>query len=71
MDEFVKKYPYCGGEEFQLTYQGGYAALSVPGHPLLGSSICHTVCLGCGSIVRSFVKEPRRLLPKDRRKTKV
>ena len=52
--------PYCGGTRFVEAYQGGYGALQ--GEGLFNvASIHHTVCLGCGIVIESYVKNPEKL----------
>ena len=66
-DEYVSRCPYCGGTEFTEAFQGGYGAITGTSHRLGGRTLFHTVCMKCGSIVRSYVKEPEKLLKrKDR-----
>ena len=67
-DEYVKVCPWCGGSEMIEAYQSAYGALTAKGNPFGGCTIYHSVCRRCGSVVRSFVKEPEKLLrKKDRR----
>ena len=67
-DPFVSRCPYCGGSEMIETYQTGYGAVCAMGNALGGRAIYHTVCRACGSVVRSYVKEPEKLLKRrDRR----
>ena len=66
-DEFVTCCPYCGGNKMVLAYQTAYGAVSSTSNRLGGRPLYHSVCLRCGSVVRSFVKEPEKLLKrKDR-----
>lgn len=69
-DQYVKECPYCGGTEIIVAYQDGYGAImsekSVLG--LSASALYHSVCRNCGSIVRSYAKEPEKLLKKKDRK---
>ena len=56
--------PYCGGTEMVEAKYGavyGESAWS-------GQIMYHTVCRKCGSVVRSFVKEPEKLLKRKNRK---
>ncbi len=67
-DRYVRQCPYCGGTEMIEAYQTGYGAVSGTRHKLGGTPLYHTVCRRCGSVVRSFVKQPEKLLKrKDRR----
>lgn len=67
-DMYVKKCPYCGGNEIIEAYQNGYACITAKSNIWGGQQLCHSVCRNCGSIIRSYVKEPEKLLKrKDRR----
>ena len=60
--------PYCGGTEMIETVQDGYGAISTVGNAFLGSGLRHTICRNCGTVVRSYVKDPEKLIrKKDRR----
>lgn len=68
-DKYVTNCPYCGGTEMVEAYQSGYGAAVGVENKLGGASIYHIVCRNCGSVVRSFVKDPEKLLKmRDRRK---
>lgn len=68
MNNIELKCPYCGGTEMIETYQTGYGAITALSNKLGGASLYHQVCRGCGSVVRSYVKDPEKLLKrKDRR----
>ena len=65
---YVKVCPYCGGNEFIETYQDAYGAITALQHKWGGCALYHSVCRKCGSVVRSYVKDPEKLLKKkDRR----
>ena len=67
----IEQCPYCGGEEFIETKLCSYgsAYLIRTKHVLLHTaSVYATVCRDCGSIVRSFIKNPEKLFPKKERK---
>lgn len=67
-DQYVEVCPYCGGSEIITACQDGYGAAVGVHNPLGGIALFHSVCRGCGSVVRSYVKEPEKLLKrKDRR----
>lgn len=67
-DKYVISCPYCGGTEIIETYQGGYGAIVATCHQFGGVALYHSVCRKCGSVVRSYVKDPEKLLKKkDRR----
>ncbi|MBQ9552932.1 MAG: hypothetical protein IJU96_09255 [Clostridia bacterium] len=66
-DEYVSRCPYCGGTEMIETFQTAYGAVSATSNKLSGCSLYHSICRKCGSVVRSYVKEPEKLLKrKDR-----
>ncbi len=67
-DEYVTVCPYCGGNEMIEAFQSAYGAIAAKSNPFGGAALYHSVCRRCGTIVRSFVKEPEKLLKKkDRR----
>ena len=67
-DKYVQTCPFCGGYEIIVTFQDGYGAISAVKNKLGGRALYHSVCRNCGSVVRSYVKEPEKLLKKkDRR----
>ncbi len=69
-DAFVTACPYCGSTEMIETFQGGYGAAVATSNKLGGCALYHSVCRKCGSVVRSYVKDPEKLLKrKDRRNT--
>ena len=67
-DEYVSRCPYCGGTEMIETFQSAYGAVSATSHKLGGVSLYHSVCRHCGSVVRSYVKDPEKLLKRKDRK---
>ena len=46
--------PYCGGVEFTEAKQ---RYVSPVDDGLHGSVLFHTICTGCGSVVRSYIKD--------------
>ena len=60
--------PFCSGTEFAVGYQGGYGALASKEGAWLGVPLYHTVCRDCGSVVRSYVKNPEKLVKKNNRR---
>lgn len=64
----VIKCPVCGGEEFIFACQGGYGALTSDEGAFLTSAIRHQICRQCGTVVRSFVDDPDKLLKRKDRK---
>ncbi len=59
--------PYCNGTKFVKAKQSGYATLTSCESIWLGGDIYHIICLRCGSVVRSFVKEPEQLIKRKKR----
>ncbi len=61
--------PYCGNTEFiqaMQSFQGG--VMGVENIWGMGQELHHVICRCCGSVVRSYVKNPEMLLKKkDRR----
>lgn len=67
----IEKCPYCGGEEFIDTkvksYGSSYLKPLKKGG-LRSATLFATVCRDCGSVVRNYVRSPKKLFPKkDRR----
>lgn len=61
-----EKCPYCGKEEFVEGKQEGYASIA-PANKVLtfkSQTLYHLICLNCGAIVKSYVKEPKKLVTK-------
>ena len=65
-DKYVFNRPYCRGTEVIGAYQSSVTAVD----NIWGvANLYHSICRNCGSVVRSYVKEPEKLLKKkDRRK---
>ena len=60
--------PFCGGKEFVEGYQNGYATLTSTESGWLGATLRFIVCRDCGSVVRSYVKDPEKLVKKKNRR---
>ena len=67
-DQYVFSCPYCGGSEMIETLQSAYGAVSAVSNKLGGVALYHSICRNCGSVVRSYVKDPEKLLKKRDRK---
>lgn len=67
-DQYIYSCPYCGSTEMIETLQGGYAAVYAADHQIGGDSLYHTVCRNCGTVLRSYVKEPELLLKRSERR---
>lgn len=62
----VSSCPYCLGTKFVEGKHSGYA--EVYGEGIFTSQpLYHQICLKCGSVVRSYVKEPQKLLKRKNR----
>lgn len=67
-DQYICSCPYCGSTEMIETLQSGYAAIYAADHQIGGDSLYHTVCRNCGTVLRSYVKEPELLLKRSERR---
>lgn len=68
MDIKVSECPFCNGNEFIEGKQDGYAQISSRESAWYGGVLYHVICRRCGSVVRSYVKDPEKMLKKrDRR----
>lgn len=54
----------CGGKNFVIGVQGSYAEVYPAGKifTLKSQKLYHVICKDCGTVVRSFVKEPEMLV---------
>ena len=67
-DKYVTNCPFCGGIEVIESYQSSYGSVTAVSNKMGGVELYHSICRNCGSVVRSYVKEPEKLLKKkDRR----
>lgn len=65
----IEKCQYCGGEEFiearvDSAYGGAYVSTGV----FRNTALYVIVCRNCGSVVRTYCKEPEKLYPKKERR---
>lgn len=68
-DKYVKNCPFCDGTEIIESCQGGYASVSGVNNMWSAETLYHSICRNCGSVIRSYVKDPEKLLKrKDRKK---
>lgn len=58
--------PYCGGTDFVTGKQQGHGAvMPVRGMFLFhGQTLYHDICGKCGTVVRSYIKEPEKFVGK-------
>ena len=69
MKVYIERCPFCGYSEFiEARQMQGEAYVS--GEAFLGQQLRHTICRNCGSVVRSYVEEPEKLLKKKNRRIK-
>ena len=61
--------PFCGYTEFLEARQINAEAY-ISGEAIFGQQLNHIICRHCGSVVRSYVKDPELLLKKKNRRTK-
>lgn len=55
--------PYCGGGEQVIGKQSGYGTVRANRKfSLREQPIYHVICLQCGAILKSYVKQPQKLL---------
>jgi predicted nucleic-acid-binding Zn-ribbon protein len=56
--------PYCGGTGFVIGKQEDYASVTPADRALTLKSqkLYHIICLNCGSVVRSYVENPSKLI---------
>ena len=55
--------PYCGGTDFVI----GKQAVVLPEKDLFifrGQALYHDICSKCGTVVRSYIKEPEKFVGK-------
>jgi len=55
--------PYCKSKNLAYGYQVGDASLKLGVSGVFGSTIIHTVCMECGSIIHSRVEKPDMFKP--------
>ena len=65
----IDRCPFCGYGEFIEARQLNPEAY-VSGEALLGQELKFTVCRHCGSVVRTYVEDPEKLLKKKNRRIK-
>jgi predicted nucleic-acid-binding Zn-ribbon protein len=60
--EHPEKCPYCGGTDFVIAKQIPGIESADKWINFTGQILYHKICLNCGTVVRSYVKEPKKLL---------
>ena len=64
----ITECPFCHGNEFAEGRQDGYASIGSKENIWHSATLYHVICLRCGSVVRSYVKRPEKMLKKKDRK---
>lgn len=64
----IEKCPLCGGEDFIECQVAAYGGVFVTTGGFRNEAVWATVCRNCGSLVRTFCKNPEKLYPKKERK---
>lgn len=67
-DVKIEKCPYCGGEEFIEAKEYSYGGVYVSTGGFRSETLFATICRDCGSVVRTFCKNPEKLYPKKERR---
>lgn len=66
----IEQCPFCGSEQLLEVIVSSYGGVSINLVGKLRSArLFATVCRDCGSIIRTFCKEPEKLFPKKERKS--
>ena len=61
--------PYCGGSEFIKAMQVGQGGIiGIENQWGAGQYLYHVICRSCGSVVRSYVQYPEKLLKRKNRR---
>lgn len=63
----IEKCPYCGAEEFADAKSRFVSPIDDGFH---GSVLYHTICLNCGSVIRSYIKDIKPFINKKKPKSK-
>ena len=67
-DVKIEKCQYCGGEEFIDGQMASYGGAYVTTGGFKNAALFATVCRSCGSVVRTYCKNPEKLYPKKERR---
>ena len=58
------KCPFCGNDTFVEGAQDGYGSVT-PANKVWtfkAQKLIHVICLNCGTVVKSYVKNPKKLV---------
>lgn len=64
----IEKCQFCGGEQLIEGRVCSYGGTYVSTGGLRNANLFAVVCRDCGSVVRTFCKNPEKLYPKKERK---
>ncbi len=65
----IEKCPFCGGEELiESTVSSMVSGVCVANGETRRAILFATVCRDCGSVVRTYCKDPENLYPKKERR---
>ena len=64
----IEKCQFCGGEEFIEGRIDSYGGAYISTGGLRSAALFATVCRDCGSVVRTFCKNPEKLYPRKERR---
>ena len=67
-DVEIEKCQYCGGEEFIEGRVASYGGAYITTGGVKTDALYAIVCRNCGSVVRTFCKNPENLYPKKERR---
>lgn len=64
------KCSHCGNTETVIAIQQGYAEVTPIGKVFTrkAQSLYHVICLNCGTVIRSFVEDPQKLVIKEKKR---
>lgn len=63
------KCSHCGNIETVTAIQQGYAEVTPIGKVFTrkAQNLYHVICLNCGTVIRSFVEDPQKLVVKEKK----
>lgn len=56
--------PHCGGTDFVIGKQAGHADVLTENFSFRHQTLYHEICKKCGTVARSYVKNPEMLCGK-------
>lgn len=63
----IEKCPFCGGEELIECRVSSYGGVYLE-RGIHGAALYALTCRDCGSVVRTYCKDPEKLYPKKERR---